>query len=345
MVDFDQPLTNGVTLYLDTTVSPPRSDVYGASDGYEGYDCYGGYTGSLNPPRFLSGAGGGGGGGRGKDGGGPGGGDIIPRGRSGASDAPKTLIRRWLRNRFDRDDNAGGTGSGRFNPPADRYNSDDERRPLIATAPRSPPSRRSRPGGRGWGWGWDGGAGWDWCADWCGSGSPTSSGGEGGGGRAGGGRESMSWSSSVTKGGETPGETGANEVDGDRHNAEHQRRAILKMKRVNAHLANERTFLAWVRVTTKMFTAGVLSLTLAAEATASYRVVFVVMSSAYFALCPYVVFVGNRRFHKVADVMQGSVHDAYAFFTGRNMWGITVLLSGLAGLTLAAMATQIMYMF
>lgn len=124
----------------------------------------------------------------------------------------------------------------------------------------------------------------------------------------------MSWSSSVTKGGETPGETGANEVDGDRHNAEHQRRAILKMKRVNAHLANERTFLAWVRVTTKMFTAGVLSLTLAAEATASYRVVFVVMSSAYFALCPYVVFVGNRRYDNLL------IAKAVSVVNGRYCW-------------------------
>ena len=51
---------------------------------------------------------------------------------------------------------------------------------------------------------------------------------------------------------------------------------------------------------------------------------------------------GEHRFHKVADVMQGSVHDAYAFFTGRHLWGITVLLSVLAGLTMAAMVTEVL---
>ncbi|CAN0285237.1 unnamed protein product, partial [Laminaria digitata] len=53
IVDFGQPVTDGVTLYLDTTTAPPRGgDVYcgyGGYDGYDGYDCYGGYTGSLNP--------------------------------------------------------------------------------------------------------------------------------------------------------------------------------------------------------------------------------------------------------------------------------------------------------
>ncbi|CAN0285347.1 unnamed protein product, partial [Laminaria digitata] len=89
-------------------------------------------------------------------------------------------------------------------------------------------------------------------------------------------------------------EAGAGEmVDGDGNDAEQQRQTILKLKRVLAHLANERTFLAWVRVTGKMFSAGVLSLALAARTTGSYTVVFVIVSMVYFALCPYIVFIGN----------------------------------------------------
>lgn len=45
VVDFGQPVTDGVTLYLDTTIAPPRDNVYGGyggSDGYDGYDGYGG---------------------------------------------------------------------------------------------------------------------------------------------------------------------------------------------------------------------------------------------------------------------------------------------------------------
>lgn len=75
---------------------------------------------------------------------------------------------------------------------------------------------------------------------------------------------------------------------------EGQRRTILKMKRINAHLANERTFLAWVRAMQKMFTAGGLSIELAAKGGA-YGVCFVILGLAYIALCPLIVFIGGYR--------------------------------------------------
>lgn len=75
-----------------------------------------------------------------------------------------------------------------------------------------------------------------------------------------------------------------------------QRGSIVKMKRINAHLASERTYLAWVRAMGKLFTAGTLSLTLASNTSGSYSVCFVLVGLVYFALCPYVVFVGLRRY-------------------------------------------------
>lgn len=74
-----------------------------------------------------------------------------------------------------------------------------------------------------------------------------------------------------------------------------QRNAIVTLKRILAHLANERTYLAWVRVSAKLFSAGALSLTLAAKTSGDYSVCFALLGLVYFALCPYLVFVGHRR--------------------------------------------------
>lgn len=88
-------------------------------------------------------------------------------------------------------------------------------------------------------------------------------------------------------------ESGRDGVDGD--TPDEQRGSILKLKRILAHLANERTFLAWVRVAGKLFTAGTLSLTLGEKSSNSYSLFFVLLGLVYFSLCPYVVFVGLRR--------------------------------------------------
>ena len=76
---------------------------------------------------------------------------------------------------------------------------------------------------------------------------------------------------------------------------EQQRRGILKLKRILAHLANERTLLAWVRVMAKLFSAGSLSMTLAAATEGANTVILVVLGVMYFVLCPYVVFIGSSR--------------------------------------------------
>lgn len=78
-----------------------------------------------------------------------------------------------------------------------------------------------------------------------------------------------------------------------------QRGSILKLKRILAHLANERTFLAWTRVSGKTFTAGILSLTLAAQTSGIYAACFALLGFVYFALGPYVVFVGLERWAEV----------------------------------------------
>ncbi len=96
------------------------------------------------------------------------------------------------------------------------------------------------------------------------------------------------------------------QLDGDGGNPEHQRDAILKLKRINAHLANERTFLAWVRCVGKMFTAGVLSLSLAGSTgNREYSLCFAGMGMVYFAMGPYVVFVGASRYAQLKGRQAG----------------------------------------
>lgn len=105
-------------------------------------------------------------------------------------------------------------------------------------------------------------------------------------------------SSSGGGGGEGRRERGAgaeDQVDGDGNNPDHQRTAILKLKRINAHLANERTLLAWVRCVGKMFTAGVLCLTLANESGGGSSLGFLGMGAVYLLMGPYVVYVGSTR--------------------------------------------------
>lgn len=97
-------------------------------------------------------------------------------------------------------------------------------------------------------------------------------------------------------GGRVDGGAGAeDEVDGDGNNPDHQRTAILKLKRINAHLANERTLLAWVRCVGKMFSAGVLCLTLASESGGGSSLGFLGMGAVYLSMGPYVVYVGSIR--------------------------------------------------
>lgn len=87
----------------------------------------------------------------------------------------------------------------------------------------------------------------------------------------------------------------SNWSNGSDRSPSEQRGRIVKIKRILAHLANERTYLAWVRAMGKMFTAGTLSLTLAGKTSGGYSVCFVFVGLAYFGLCPYVVFLGFRR--------------------------------------------------
>lgn len=132
-------------------------------------------------------------------------------------------------------------------------------------------------------------------------------------------------SSSSTSGGGARGrgERGADEVDGDGDNPDHQRSAILKLKRINAHLANERTLLAWVRCVGKMFTAGVLSLSLAAATgDRTYATCFAAMGMVYFAMGPYVVFVGasrcviGRRSHTSVVAVRSAFALAFLYVAG-----------------------------
>lgn len=48
------------------------------------------------------------------------------------------------------------------------------------------------------------------------------------------------------------------------------------------------------------------------------------------------------RFHQAADVMQGSVHEAYSFFSGGHLRGLSFLMMALAAITVGLMAIQLL---
>lgn len=48
------------------------------------------------------------------------------------------------------------------------------------------------------------------------------------------------------------------------------------------------------------------------------------------------------RFHQAADVMQGSVHDTYSYFSGGHLRGISLLMMALAAITVGLMAIQLL---
>ncbi|CAM9638399.1 unnamed protein product [Pylaiella littoralis] len=133
-----------------------------------------------------------------------------------------------------------------------------------------------------------------------------------------------------------------NEVDGDGHNPDHQRTAILKLKRINAYLANERTLLAWVRCVGKMFTVGVLCLTFADESGGGYALYFLGIGVVYFSMGPYVVYIGSLRYNQAEEVMRGSPHEAYEYFSGTHLRSLTILNAMLAALTVALMVNQLL---
>lgn len=249
IVDFDKPITDGVTLYLETTIAPYNDYYYG-----------GGSIGSGNS--------------RGSSGGGAiggmysGAGDGLAQRRNSAGDQ----IRRWRSGANDGGHRAWGsvvdrrTGSppptvtlggflhrlfrfskGRDNSERER-NSDDERRPLLQV--RSSSAQKLR-------------------------------------------QEQKEYRTLLV--GQAGGSVGINGTSGEMCDPEEQRQSLLKLKRILAHLANERTLLAWVRVMAKLFTAGTLSMTLAAESHGGYTVSFFVLGMVYFVMCPFVVFIGSNR--------------------------------------------------
>lgn len=255
IVDFDKPITDGVTLYLETTIAPYNDYYYG-----------GGSIGSGNSRGSSSGGGGAIGGLY------SGAGDGLAQRRSSAGDQ----IRRWRSGADDGGHRAWGsvvdrrTGSppptvalggfihrlfrfsrGKDNSDRER-NSDDERRPLLYA--RSSSAQKLH-------------------------------------------QEQKAYRTLlVGQAGGSPGSLrGINGAANETCDPEEQRQSLLKLKRILAHLANERTLLAWVRVMGKLFTAGTLSMTLAAESHGGYTVSFFVLGMVYFAMCPYVVFVGSSR--------------------------------------------------
>lgn len=254
IVDFDKPITDGVTLYLETTIAPYNDYYYGGGSIGSGNNSRGSSSGGAIGGMY-SGAG-----------------DGLAQRRNSAGDQ----IRRWRSGANDGGHRAWGsvvdrrTGSPpptvtlgafidrlfRFSKERDNSdrerNLDDERRPLLHV--RSSSAQKLH-------------------------------------------QEQKAYRTLLVDqaGGSLKSLRGINSAAGETCDPEEQRQSLLKLKRILAHLANERTLLAWVRVMAKLFTAGTLSMTLAAESHGGYTVSFVVLGMVYFAMCPYVVFVGSRR--------------------------------------------------
>ena len=290
MVDFGKPITDGVTLHLDTAHAAPSASHHhdGGGEGGGGFYSAGGGPGGVSSGYSGDGAGfgaGGGsavaqrrvggsstapaGGGSGAAGAAPRGGSItdpdrrrrrLPRQDPSESSLAKRRALLTIRRFFGVRSGSGSGGGGFLSSFLEKTMSasdsegEQERRPLLGITRASSSTSLLSPSS---------------------SAAAPSPSGSGPGGR---------------------GERGADEVDGDGYNPDHQRNAILKLKRINAHLANERTLLAWVRVVGKMFTAGVLSLSLAGgTGNRTFALCFTAMGMVYFAMGPYVVIIGASR--------------------------------------------------
>eukprot|EP00903_Cladosiphon_okamuranus_P016292 g15024.t1 len=348
-VDFDKPITDGVTLHLHVAHPAPASHHDGGGGGPGGpggfpsrFSGGGGPGGPGGFPSRFSGDGAGYGGGGGSAvaqrrvggtstaaGGGRG---VVVAPQGGVNHGPDRRRRRrtepsestfakqrallTLRRFFGVSSGSGsGSGSGFLSSFLEKTMSasdselEQERRPLLGLTRASSSTSLLSP-----------------------SSSSTST--------------STSGSGSVRGRGGGGGERGHDEVDGDGDNPEHQRNAILKLKRINALLANERTMLAWVRCVGKMFSAGVQSLSLAsATGDRTFALVFAAMGMVYVAMGPYVVFVGASRFHQAAAVMQGSVHDTFAYFSGGHLRSLSFLMMALAAITVGLMAIDLLASF
>ncbi|CAM9360397.1 unnamed protein product [Discosporangium mesarthrocarpum] len=119
------------------------------------------------------------------------------------------------------------------------------------------------------------------------------------------------------------------------------RRDWVYLKRILTHLANERTYLAWVRVEAKMFAVGVTSLGIAAKTGGKYSFFLVAMGMVYISLCPTVVFLGHKRFEQAENCIVDRLTNTPELLANRDVMLMTVLLALLTGLSISITALEV----
>ena len=78
---------------------------------------------------------------------------------------------------------------------------------------------------------------------------------------------------------------------------------VLKFERVQAHLANERTWLAWVRTALSALTIAFSLLTLSDDASSASQLALFVMGSCMVANVLFTFITGWLRYVRVKDVL------------------------------------------
>ncbi|CAM9246064.1 unnamed protein product [Choristocarpus tenellus] len=110
---------------------------------------------------------------------------------------------------------------------------------------------------------------------------------------------------SIVGGGKPVGDGLGSAAREERHDGEGKefRGELLKFERINAHLANERTWLAWVRTALSVLTMALSLLSLTDDLSSSIKILGVLLGVAFVVCTLFTYFTGWLRYSRVKEVL------------------------------------------
>ncbi|CAM9575657.1 unnamed protein product [Choristocarpus tenellus] len=117
----------------------------------------------------------------------------------------------------------------------------------------------------------------------------------------------------------------------------------VDLKRILSHLANERTYLAWVRVGSKMFSLGLNGVGFASKASRTPAELFFSLGMLYIILCPFVIFLGLKRFEDAAQLIVQDTKKKPELLVNSAVRHATFLLAVLTMMTLGVMVLDMLF--
>ena len=105
--------------------------------------------------------------------------------------------------------------------------------------------------------------------------------------------------------------TGEGQTNLDVPEGEEFRGELLKFERVNAHLANERTWLAWMRTALSVLTCAFSFMSLQDQSSTSYTwmVVVFILGSLFVVSVLFTYLTGWLRYRKVKLILEKAYHE------------------------------------